>query len=1536
ETVYKAPESVAQEKEDKKRRRKKEATTPRGRGAAKGSEASRPTTRQESEDDEDVGIFQRVGVTFTPVYKCIHIYENLSSLTEFENYYQYTRQGPAGPAFLASRRAYESYFYQITGFFIVEAHVWHTTQNLISPSTVKGWWETAAHRIRAALQEQVTTYCRDVVVLQQLRDFVFLFTRTISAYGYDVTLMQDFFKNMRDKYIDLATQSYREEFLTVMERETFQPLYIADEEEYQLMILDNNLDQIFPHQLRLPMKFPFCAFVPNCVSIVKHFIKTYYEFSKDLFADTDEFVKKGTELLLKVMCSTISKQMMDSSNSNVSSLVQLSLSLPYMKNCCNIFEAYIASFKYELNLIIIIIHMIEQRLLIYLGAEASPLSRSMFDALRENAEKRMFEVIDRKIDELFDNVDINWAAAKSEFKLFAYDPLQSYKCISATVLQGPSTLTGQHHGVVCDGCQRYAFRGQRYLCSDPVCREYNLCHTCQQLGVTNKQHQKDHAMDVIAEPQPANAVPALAPQCLASGYFFTTGHQLGVLLPPGVPPNTLRRGKMMCRVFNMRQGRHVSDLMVENGHNGQCICYDRKNNLLWMHSSETSSVLHWTHLGKTSPSPGNRPDEPLSEGDEDAAAAVTATLAGPSTASAGSFVISSLLQVLAANVQHLIQVLSPEEASKSFGLVLLDIRDLVLRLALGRVLPQPTTTTTTTTTAPVSQTGEKRPGDKTHDRVVQADARRCLLVGLPIFYPTHDKQVQFLHELLAILQVEEEKTSLATEGQTPHHTAHSHLPSPARLLLDDLLEKLSQELALGLGDMLFAPILSEVEATGAQRKERGAADAEPSSTAEAMDRAVVTSESSEKLVRDLIELAVGLMKKSSEDAKVRKTRMEQEVRSLLLDTEGSPVGPTAAEEARTIYNVLLAVQRDLLSSIGFSPSIESSGEEEEEPAIAESGEVKRLLRWTSLMIQKSIEMVGLVLPRSALREGEATIKPDDQIRAHYFVVRLGALRDSLFGVVLPPLVTSLYHFADRPDFVDVLPALLQLLWELDEMNKFFVASKAAFKNLHLAQEADKQKRRQEAAAIAQLAAIEASRTPSTKDRKARASLPEAEDEVEAPVSYPFAWLLELEKTLGTVCGMLSSSLMAGTPETSQERPYLSHLRSDLFSAGLEDSEDEALVDASATEGMDVDEGASKTAPQGDFFKRLMAVDESDDELGPLVKWISAAGPRLPIPAQAEKAVASAVRGTFAAVVKHANLEPQLVEWASQLRTAAQKRMDLDAKEGDSDDTRDRQAPRPLAQAKRGTHYADRLEGCSRSSILAVRQSFAELFRFLLRSLAGQEEGTNVSREAEQLKFHTLVLNALALDYRMFDYALFSNSDFHAVLHKLSTHDVALRQEPSSSSSSSSSTANPAPEAVAASKLRAHKKRVVRVARDLFLLSAARCLAWTPTPLTLKNNHLGEDEAQQILDLQDAVLRTIFFTELGSHRREEEAASEAMRSSDLDDDYHHSLLALLYQLKRTATMQRFFSSSESIHNLLSLLKLGSPRVQRLVTRLPDAS
>lgn len=36
--------------------------------------------------------------------------------------------------------------------------------------------------------------------------------------------------------------------------------------------------------------------------------------------------------------------------------------------------------------------------------------------------------------------EIRSSSSKSEFKLFAYDPLQSFKCISATVLQGMTLI----------------------------------------------------------------------------------------------------------------------------------------------------------------------------------------------------------------------------------------------------------------------------------------------------------------------------------------------------------------------------------------------------------------------------------------------------------------------------------------------------------------------------------------------------------------------------------------------------------------------------------------------------------------------------------------------------------------------------------------------------------------------------------------------------------------------------------------------------------------------------------------------------------------------------------------------------------------------------------------------------------------------------------------------------------------------------------------------------------------------------------------
>lgn len=278
------------------------------------------------------------------------------------------------------------------------------------------------------------------------------------------------------------------------------------------------------------------------------------------------------------------------------------------------------------------------------------------------------------------------------------------------------------------------------------------------------------------------------------------------------------------------------------------------------------------------------------------------------------------------------QMLGPEEAAQSFGLVLLDIRDVLLELALGESQPE---RQTNPATAPASLAQEKRTADKTLDRVIQADARRCLLVGLPVFYPVREKQSAFLHELLATLE---------REGKTPSAESHQETSIPvsaARLLLDELLEQLSQEQALDLADMLFVPLDDEtIASTTSEDQPLQSHDALPSlapsvphhrtSTKESVaecedDKADLkgkgfgarTKESSEHAVRGLMQLAAELIHKGSEDAKSKKMRMQEEVKAVLFEVEGATAGLTKAEEASTIYNVLLAIQRDLLSRIGI-------------------------------------------------------------------------------------------------------------------------------------------------------------------------------------------------------------------------------------------------------------------------------------------------------------------------------------------------------------------------------------------------------------------------------------------------------------------------------------------------------------------------------------------------------------------------------------------------------------------------------------------
>ncbi len=232
----------------------------------------------------------------------------------------------------------------------------------------------------------------------------------------------------------------------------------------------------------------------------------------------------------------------------------------------------------------------------------------------------------------------------------------------------------------------------------------------------------------------------------------------------------------------------------------------------------------------------------------------------------------------------------------------------------------------------------------------------------------------------------------------------------------------------------------------------------------------------------------------------------------------------------------------------------------------------------------------------------------------------------------------------------------------------------------------------------------------------------------------------------------------------------------------------------------------------------------------------------------------------------------------------------------------------------GSHYLEGLEGCSSSQQGLVRTNFAKMFSYLLTSLDPRKDEKGRNLEKIEVKIKILALNALSLEYKIEDYRLFADSNFFDILQKLSSVCMASSQ------------------LVSKSKLLAQEKRLVRVAQSVLCLTATRVLEWVPSTF--------ERDSEKIIQLQDAIVRMIF-GELSNMQpcestsvtmASEKQAGHDKKSLKLDDEYHYTLLTMLYRLKHTAAMKRYLSHPTSVRSLLGLLQLGSPRVQRPVTRL----
>uniref|UniRef100_A0A8C2E3T9 Exocyst complex component n=1 Tax=Cyprinus carpio TaxID=7962 RepID=A0A8C2E3T9_CYPCA len=245
-------------------------------------------------------------VDFSPVYRCLHIYTVLGDRETFENYYRKQRKKQARLVLQPQSNMHETvegyrkYFNQIVGFFVVEDHILHATQGLVTRAFTDELWNMALSKIIAVLRTH-SSYCSDPDLVLELKNLIVIFADTLQGYGFPVNRLFDLLFEVRDQYNETLLKKWALVFRDIFEQDNYSPIPVENEEEYKSVVSRFPFHDAEIEKQQFPKKLPMSQSVPQIYAQVKEFIYASLKFSESLHrssTEIDDMLRKSTNLLL--------------------------------------------------------------------------------------------------------------------------------------------------------------------------------------------------------------------------------------------------------------------------------------------------------------------------------------------------------------------------------------------------------------------------------------------------------------------------------------------------------------------------------------------------------------------------------------------------------------------------------------------------------------------------------------------------------------------------------------------------------------------------------------------------------------------------------------------------------------------------------------------------------------------------------------------------------------------------------------------------------------------------------------------------------------------------------------------------------------------------------------------------------------------------------------------------------------------------------------------------------------------------------------
>ncbi|KAG9287563.1 hypothetical protein G9A89_019624 [Geosiphon pyriformis] len=359
-----------------------------------------------NEDNEfNVVNNDQLQIDFKPLYQCLHIYEELGKRNEFKINYEEDRRAQANLVLSTTftlkdgdEKGFEAFLFEIMGFFVIEHIIVQSTHNFRSQREVDILWDSVTTKVIKMVSNSLRE-CHKPDLFVRIKHFLTSYIQVFEEYSYNTHKYMDLHFNVFQRYSEMLKEKFAEDFHQTLLDDDYMPMIVNAPDEYEAVVDACWFkDDQRAMTLRYPRSLPFSQAYPSCCLDIKNFVDQFYDFAEDASAKhnyLDDTLKEALDSLLIEHVNGVLLGKLQSTN--LSQIVQIIINLEYFESMCSELEK-----------------LLKDRRSLHRGGRVQLNAPNEFHQTRQKAEKRIFELVNSKIDDFLELADYDWAPLVSQ------------------------------------------------------------------------------------------------------------------------------------------------------------------------------------------------------------------------------------------------------------------------------------------------------------------------------------------------------------------------------------------------------------------------------------------------------------------------------------------------------------------------------------------------------------------------------------------------------------------------------------------------------------------------------------------------------------------------------------------------------------------------------------------------------------------------------------------------------------------------------------------------------------------------------------------------------------------------------------------------------------------------------------------------------------------------------------------------------------------------------------------------------------------